>query len=158
MLFRNSMSHLSLGATLQRVLEGQVVAERSRRNVVLHRGERARLVNVYGKDVAVKDAADQAELADVEHVGGGGEEGGGVVVHVGHPDADRDREAGVPGSKTFTDDTNCERGRTKDAFLVQRLRQDKTGRATTRLDWMRWKVSEIDRYDWMVGLGWGVEG
>ena len=136
--------------SLQRVLEGQVVAERSRRNVILYSGERPWLVDIEGEDLAVKDAANQAELADVEHVGGG-EEGRSVVVHVRHPDADGDGEAGIPGSKTLADDADCERGGTLHPLLVQRLGQDKAGSATTRLDWMLRKMritgSHLDA-DW----------
>ena len=47
------------------------------------------LIKIKGKYLAVKDAANQAEFADIEHVRSG-DEVGSVVVHVGHPDAGED--------------------------------------------------------------------
>ena len=47
------------------------------------------LVKIKGKYLAVKDTANQAEFAHIEHVRSG-DEVGSVVVHVGHPDADED--------------------------------------------------------------------
>ena len=47
------------------------------------------LVNIKGKYLAVKDTANQAEFADIEHVGAR-DEVGSVVVHVCHADAGED--------------------------------------------------------------------